>query len=84
MAALLEGLRVDPGDPWAWAAFAPSADRPWTLGLAAHLFRRAGFAAQDVTRYPEKKKRYDKVSEDEWTVGQKHCFAMSLAREGTA
>jgi len=35
--------QVDPA--WAWAAFVPSADRPWTLGLAAHLFRRAGFGA---------------------------------------
>jgi uncharacterized protein (DUF1800 family) len=35
--------RVDPA--WAWAAFEPSSDRPWTLAPAAHLFRRAGFGA---------------------------------------
>ena len=36
-------VRVDPA--WAWTAFEPSSDRPWTLALAAHLFRRAGFGA---------------------------------------
>jgi len=35
--------RVDPA--WAWAAFEPSSDQPWTQALAAHLFRRAGFGA---------------------------------------
>jgi uncharacterized protein (DUF1800 family) len=42
-AATARLARVDP--VWAWAAFQPSADRPWTLALAAHLFRRAGFGA---------------------------------------
>lgn len=28
---------------WAWSVFEPSAERPWDLRLAAHLFRRAGF-----------------------------------------
>ncbi|MGE0607011.1 MAG: DUF1800 family protein [Pirellulales bacterium] len=32
---------VDPG--WAWAAFEPSPDQPWSLDLAAHLYRRAVF-----------------------------------------
>ena len=33
-------------DPvWAWAAYEPDADRPWTRRLAAHLYRRAGFGA---------------------------------------
>jgi uncharacterized protein (DUF1800 family) len=33
-------------DPdWAWARFQPSAARPWTLALAGHLYRRAGFGA---------------------------------------
>ncbi len=33
-------------DPtWAWAPYHASADRPWTLALAAHLYRRAGFGA---------------------------------------
>lgn len=30
---------------WAWQPFVPTADRPWTKRLAAHLFRRAGFGA---------------------------------------
>ncbi len=29
----------------AWLPFEPSAERPWNRRLAAHLFRRAGFAA---------------------------------------
>ena len=35
--------RTDPG--WAWAPYEPDAQRPWTLALAAHLYRRAGFGA---------------------------------------
>jgi len=30
---------------WAWAAYEPDARRPWTLPLAAHLYRRAAFGA---------------------------------------
>src|SRR5688572_22885032 len=33
--------QIDPA--WAWAAYEPSADTPWTRKLAAHLYRRAGF-----------------------------------------
>jgi len=34
------------GDPkWAWAPYQPGDNRPWNLALAAHLLRRAGFAA---------------------------------------
>lgn len=32
----------------AWAPFEPSSDHPWNRRLAAHLFRRAGFAATDA------------------------------------
>ena len=33
-------------DPqWAWARYTPDAQRPWTLALAGHLFRRAAFGA---------------------------------------
>ncbi|MEX2215848.1 MAG: DUF1800 domain-containing protein [Phycisphaeraceae bacterium] len=35
--------QLDPA--FAWAAYEPSAKQPWTKALAAHLFRRAGFAA---------------------------------------
>lgn len=34
---------VDPA--WAWATFQPNAKTPWNRELAAHLYRRAGFAA---------------------------------------
>jgi len=35
-----------PADPnWAWAVYEPSPERPWTLSLAAHLYRRAAFSA---------------------------------------
>jgi uncharacterized protein (DUF1800 family) len=37
------GARTDPG--WAWAAYEPDGRRPWTLALAAHLYRRAAFGA---------------------------------------
>jgi hypothetical protein len=33
-------------DPsWAWAPYRPDAQRPWSLELAAHLYRRAAFGA---------------------------------------
>ena len=39
-------IRLDRVDPaWAWRPYAPDAHRPWTLALAGHLFRRAGFGA---------------------------------------
>ncbi|QEG43647.1 DUF1800 domain-containing protein [Roseimaritima ulvae] len=34
---------IDPD--WAWRAFEPTADRPWSRSLVAHLYRRAGFGA---------------------------------------
>ena len=37
---------VDPD--WAWRPFEPSAQQPWNRRLAAHLFRRAGFAASSA------------------------------------
>ncbi|MCA9052715.1 MAG: DUF1800 domain-containing protein [Planctomycetaceae bacterium] len=36
---------IDP--EWAWSEFVPDELSPWTPRLAAHLFRRAGFAAND-------------------------------------
>jgi amino-acid N-acetyltransferase len=50
----------------------------FAVSFSDDLFQRCGFEAQDVTQYPEKKRRYDRVSADEWTVGQKHCFARRL------
>lgn len=35
--------KIDP--QWAWSAYQPGAERPWSRRLAAHLFRRAGFGA---------------------------------------
>ncbi|MCH7729352.1 MAG: DUF1800 family protein, partial [Planctomycetes bacterium] len=38
------GLKhIDPA--WAWSPFEPDKNRPWNIRLAAHLYRRAGFAA---------------------------------------
>ncbi|MEX0939535.1 MAG: DUF1800 domain-containing protein [Pirellulales bacterium] len=37
---------VDPG--WAWAPYVPGAEQPWSRSLAAHLYRRAGFAASSA------------------------------------
>lgn len=51
----------------------------FAVSFSDALFQRCGFVAEDVTRYPEKKQRYDRISSDEWTVGQKHCFACRLA-----
>jgi len=42
MAVQLEKLS-DPG--WAWAAYEPDGERPWTLTQAGHLYRRAAFGA---------------------------------------
>lgn len=52
----------------------------FAVSFSDDLFRRAGFVDQDITKYPEKKKRYERTSADEWTVGQKHCFALVLDR----
>ena len=52
----------------------------FAVSFSGDLFQRSGFVSQDVTRYPEKKRRYDRVSDDEWTVGQKHCFVMTFGR----
>lgn len=40
--APLSNIDVD----WAWSPFVPDAQTPWTARLAAHLYRRAGFAAR--------------------------------------
>ena len=38
--------RLQDLDPaWAWAPYEPSAEAPWNLARAAHLYRRAGFGA---------------------------------------
>lgn len=50
----------------------------FAVSFSDQLFLMCGFERVAVERYPEKKHRYDRVSDDEWTVGQKHCFAMKL------
>ncbi|MGQ0767308.1 MAG: GNAT family N-acetyltransferase [Gemmatimonadota bacterium] len=50
----------------------------FAVSFSDDLFMRCGFRSEDVERYPEKKIRYDKVSDDEWTVGHKHCFVLKL------
>ncbi len=34
---------ASPAPDWAWATYKPSDERPWSLPLAGHLLRRAGF-----------------------------------------
>ena len=50
----------------------------FAVSFSDKLFLTCGFERVAVERYPEKKHRYARVSADEWTVGQKHCFAMQL------
>ena len=48
MAVLMNrsAAEYQPGDPgWAWAAYEPSAQRPWNLVHAGRLYRRAAFGA---------------------------------------
>ena len=49
------------------------------MSFSDNLFQQCGFRFGDINRYPEKRSRYAKVSDDEWTVGQKHCFVIELA-----
>jgi amino-acid N-acetyltransferase len=51
----------------------------FAVSFSDGLFQRCGFVFQDIEKYPEKKWRYDRISQDEWTIGKKHCFAMPLA-----
>jgi amino-acid N-acetyltransferase len=50
----------------------------FAVSFSDDLFLNCGFDRADIERYPEKKVRYDRVSEDEWTIGHKHCFARRL------
>ncbi|MGQ0539850.1 MAG: GNAT family N-acetyltransferase [Gemmatimonadaceae bacterium] len=50
----------------------------FAVSFSDKLFLTCGFERVAVDRYPEKKHRYDRIATDEWTVGQKHCFAMQL------
>jgi amino-acid N-acetyltransferase len=54
----------------------------FAVSFSDSLFQRCGFRFGDINRYPEKRTRYARVSDDEWTVGQKHCFVIDL-REAT-
>ncbi|MBV6522797.1 MAG: Amino-acid acetyltransferase [Gemmatimonadaceae bacterium] len=47
----------------------------FAVSFSDALFQHCGFSFVDIARYPEKKSRYDRIAADEWTVGQKHCFA---------
>lgn len=50
----------------------------FAVSFSDSLFLHSGFERGDIERYPEKKSRYAKVSDDEWSVGQKHCFVRRL------
>jgi amino-acid N-acetyltransferase len=51
----------------------------FAVSFSDTLFQQCGFRFVDINRYPEKRSRYAKVSDDEWAVGQKHCFVIELA-----
>lgn len=51
----------------------------FAVSFSDNLFLHADFVRADVERYPEKRVRYAGVSADEWTIGHKHCFALTLA-----
>ena len=53
----------------------------FAVSFSDSLFQRCGFHFPDIEKYPEKKRRYDRVSADEWTIGHKHCFALALPVE---
>jgi amino-acid N-acetyltransferase len=50
----------------------------FAVSFSDDLFLRCGFERQAIEKYPEKQARYARISDDEWTVGQKHCFAIRL------
>ena len=50
----------------------------FAVSFSDSLFQQCGFRFGDINRYPEKRARYAKVSDDEWTVGQKHCFVFNF------
>lgn len=56
----------------------------FAVSFSDDLFLQCGFERVNIERYPEKKSRYARVAEDEWTVGQKHCFAKRLAARAAA
>ena len=43
---VLDIAQVDPD--WAWSPYQPNDHQPWTRGLAAHLYRRAGFGVNSL------------------------------------
>jgi uncharacterized protein (DUF1800 family) len=45
-ATVTDLTKVDPA--WAWSPYEPDAALPWSRRLAAHLYRRAGFAANTL------------------------------------
>ena len=54
----------------------------FAVSFSDSLFQHCGFHFGDINRYPEKRARYAKVSDDEWTVGQKHCFVFNIDGHG--
>jgi uncharacterized protein (DUF1800 family) len=40
-----DGTPLDVDPQWAWAAYEPDDERPWSRKLAGHLYRRAAFGA---------------------------------------
>lgn len=51
----------------------------FAISLADQLFLSVGFRASNIDVYPEKIKRYAKISRSELSIGRKFCFARPLA-----
>jgi amino-acid N-acetyltransferase len=50
----------------------------FAVSFADSLFLDSGFERADLTSYPEKIARYEKIDRSELQVGEKHCFRKLL------
>ena len=52
----------------------------FAISLADQLFLSMGFRSSSIDVYPEKIKRYAKISRSELSIGKKFCFTRPLAQ----
>ncbi len=73
--------KVDPD--WAWSPFEPDAKNPWDRAAAAHLYRRAGFAATTAQLdAAEKRSPQEVVAQLMEPAEAGEQFAAEMARMG--
>lgn len=51
----------------------------FSVSFSDELFLACGFEHAELTSYPEKIARYEKIDRTELQVGEKHCFTKKLA-----